>query len=37
MMWFVLPAGSIAFTAGGRYYGDGDYGKKLYGAFTGPA
>lgn len=28
--------GSVAFTDGGRHYGDSDYGKKLYGAFTGP-
>ena len=28
--------GSVAFTNGGRYRDNGAYGKKLYGAFTGP-
>ena len=35
-MLFLLTIGSVAFTEGGRYRGDGNYGKKLYGAFTGP-
>ena len=31
-----ILVGSISYTDGGRYYVDGDYGKKLYGAFAGP-
>ena len=31
-----ILVGSISYTDGGRYYVEGDYGKKLYGAFAGP-